>query len=271
MKCTVNRRAEFSASHRYYLPEWSITKNEEEFGANSFSPGHGHNYVLFISLEGEINKYGMVENLSFIKKIIKQRVIDELNYSCLNNIWQEFSDTLPTTENIARIIWEHLYPHLPITGIKLFEHPKLWAEYRGNDMQATLTTQVHFSAAHRLALPNLSLEENTNIYGKCARVHGHGHNYHLDISVSGNIDVRTGMIVNLVDLQNIINDYVIEPFDHTFLNNDIPYFVQTIPTAENITLYIAQLLEEPIRNLGVVLHKVKLTESPNNSCEIYCS
>ena len=271
MKCTVNRRAEFSASHRYYLPEWSKTKNEEEFGANSFSPGHGHNYVLFISLEGEINKYGMVENLSFIKKIIKQRVIDELNYSCLNNIWQEFSDTLPTTENIARIIWEHLYPHLPITGIKLFEHPKLWAEYRGNDMQATLTTQVHFSAAHRLALPNLSLEENTNIYGKCARVHGHGHNYHLDISVSGNIDVRTGMIVNLVDLQNIINDYVIEPFDHTFLNKDIPYFVQTIPTAENITLYIAQLLEEPIRNLGVVLHKVKLTESPNNSCEIYCS
>ena len=79
------------------------------------------------------------------------------------------------------------------------------------------------------------------------------------------------MIVNLVDLQNIINDYVIEPFDHTFLNKDIPYFVQTIPTAENITLYIAQLLEEPIRNLGVVLHKVKLTESPNNSCEIYCS
>ena len=138
-------------------------------------------------------------------------------------------------------------------------------------MQATLTTPVHFSAAHRLALPNLSLEENTNIYGKCARVHGHGHNYHLDISVSGNIDVRTGMIVNLVDLQNIINDYVIEPFDHTFLNKDIPYFVQTIPTAENITLYIAQLLEEPIRNLGVVLHKVKLTESPNNSCEIYCS
>ncbi|MFY0609581.1 MAG: 6-carboxytetrahydropterin synthase [Candidatus Atelocyanobacterium thalassa] len=271
MKCVINRRAEFSASHRYYLPEWSMTKNEEQFGANSFFPGHGHNYVLFVSLEGGINEYGMIENLSLIKKIIKQQITDQFNYSYLNNICQEFSDTLPTTENIARIIWERLYPHLPIINIKLFEHPRLWAEYRGNHMQATLTTQVHFSAAHRLALPNLSLEENTKIYGKCARVHGHGHNYFLDVSVTGNIDERTGMIVDLEDLQNIVNDYIVEPFDHTFLNKDVPYFVQTIPTAENIALYIAQLLKEPIKNLGVVLHKVKLTESPNNSCEIYCS
>ncbi len=271
MKCVINRRAEFSASHRYYFPEWSMAKNEKQFGVNSFFPGHGHNYVLFVSLEGEINKYGMIENLSFVNKIIKQKIIDQLNYSYLNDVWQDFSDTLPTTENIARIIWGQLYPHLSITNIKLFEHPGLWAEYRGNNMQATLTTQFHFSAAHRLALPNLSLEENMKIYGKCARVHGHGHNYFLDISVSGDIDERTGMIVSLEDLNNMINDYIIEPFDHTFLNKDIPYFVQTIPTAENIAFYIAQLLKEPIKSLGVSLHKIKLTESPNNSCEIYCS
>jgi 6-pyruvoyltetrahydropterin/6-carboxytetrahydropterin synthase len=137
-------------------------------------------------------------------------------------------------------------------------------------MKASLTISTHFSAAHRLALPELSLEENTKIYGKCARPHGHGHNYHLEVSVTGQIDPRTGILVNLVALQEVVNNYVVEPFDHNFLNKDVSYFAQVVPTAENITLHIAQLLRKPIGELGVDLDKVKLIESPNNSCEIYC-
>jgi 6-pyruvoyltetrahydropterin/6-carboxytetrahydropterin synthase len=137
-------------------------------------------------------------------------------------------------------------------------------------MEATLTIKTHFSAAHRLALPELTLEQNSEIYGKCARVNGHGHNYHLEVSVTGEIEPRTGMIVDLGDLQKAIDELVVEPFDHTFLNKDIPYFAQVVPTAENIALHIAQLLQEPIRQLGAELDKVKLIESPNNSAEIYC-
>ncbi|RMF20739.1 MAG: 6-carboxytetrahydropterin synthase, partial [Cyanobacteria bacterium J083] len=137
-------------------------------------------------------------------------------------------------------------------------------------MEASLTVKTHFSAAHRLALDELSLEENQEIYGKCARPHGHGHNYHLEVSVVGEIDPRTGMLVDLGALQKVIDDYVVEPFDHTFLNKDIAYFAQVVPTAENIALHIAQLLKAPIAALGAQLDKIKLIESPNNSCEIYC-
>jgi 6-pyruvoyltetrahydropterin/6-carboxytetrahydropterin synthase len=270
MKCTIDRRAEFSASHRYWLPELDTAENQRLFGACSRFPGHGHNYVLYVSIVGEIDEYGMVQNLSHVKQVIKEEITSQLNYSYLNDTWPQFQQTLPTTENIAKAIWQKLEPHLPLVNIKLYEHPELWADYRGKDMEASLTVKTHFSAAHRLALPHLSLEENTEIYGKCARVNGHGHNYHLEVTVTGNIEPRTGMIVDLGALQDVIDEYVVEPFDHTFLNKDIPYFDRVVPTAENIALYIAQLLRSPVAQLGVELTKINLIESPNNSCEIDC-
>ena len=271
MKCTINRRAQFSASHRYWLPELDEAENQRLFGACSRFPGHGHNYVLYVSLEGDLDKYGMVENLSLVKEVIKREVTSQLNYSHLNDAWsQEFEQTLPTTENIARVIWDKLAPHLPLVNIQLFEHPELWADYQGNNMEATLTVKTHFSAAHRLAIPSLSFEANQEIYGKCARPNGHGHNYHLEVTVAGEIDSRTGMLVDLGALQNVIDEYVVEPFDHTFLNKDIPYFAEVVPTAENIAVRIADLLRSPIKEIGAELDKIKLIESPNNSCEINC-
>jgi 6-pyruvoyltetrahydropterin/6-carboxytetrahydropterin synthase len=271
MECIINRRAQFSASHRYWLPELNEAENNQRFGLGSRFPGHGHNYVLFVSLIGKLDEYGMVQNLSEVKKVIKREVTSQLDYAYLNEVWPEFQQTLPTTENIAREIWQRLTPYLPLVNIQLFEHPELWAEYKGNGMEAYLTVSTHFSAAHRLAHPDLSYEENTNIYGKCARPNGHGHNYHLEVTVKGEIDSRSGMIIDLGALHQIIEDYVVEPFDHTFLNKDVAYFAQVVPTAENIAVHISQLLQQPIRDLGAQLYKVKLIESPNNSCEVYCS
>ncbi len=270
MKCTINRRAQFSASHRYWLPELGEVENQRLFGAGSRFPGHGHNYVLYVSLSGNLNQYGMVENLSVVKQIVKQEVTSQLNYSYLNDTWSEFQSTLPTTENISRVIWHRLAPHLPLVNIRLFEHPELWTDYKGHNMEATLTVKTHFSAAHLLAIPGLSFEKNQEIYGKCARPNGHGHNYHLEVTVAGEIDARTGMLVDLGALQKVIDEYVVEPFDHTFLNKDIPYFAEVVPTAENIAVRIADLLRSPIKELGVELDKINLIESPNNSCEINC-
>jgi 6-pyruvoyltetrahydropterin/6-carboxytetrahydropterin synthase len=269
MKCIINRRAEFSASHRYWLPELSEDENRQQFGLCAQAPGHGHNYVLYVAMEGELDDYGMVLNLSDVKQVIKREVTSQLNFAYLNDVWDEFQQTLPTTENIARVIWHRLAPHLPIINIQLFEHPELWADYTGNDMEAYLTISTHFSAAHRLALPHLTLEQNSEIYGKCARIHGHGHNYHLEVTIKGEIDPRTGMIADLVAFQKAVDEHVVEPFDHTFLNHDIPYFAKVVPTAENIAVHIRDLLEDPIRAIGAKLHKVKLIESPNNSAEVY--
>lgn len=271
MKCIINRRAQFSASHRYWLPELSEAENQSLFGLCAQSSGHGHNYVLYISLYGDIDDYGMVLNLSDVKHVIKKEVTGQLDYRFLNDVWPEFKETLPTTENIARVIWQRLAPHLPLIRIQLYEQPELFAEYTGKDMEASLTIGTHFSAAHRLALDSLTLEQNSEIYGKCARVNGHGHNYHLEVTVTGEIDERTGMIVDLVKLQELVAEYAIDPLDHTFLNKDIPHFGKVVPTAENIAVYIGHLLEQPIQNLGAQLHKLKLVESPNNSCELLWS
>lgn len=271
MQCIINRRAEFSASHRYWLPELSELSNYEQFGACAHTPGHGHNYELFVSMLGEIDQYGMVLNLSDVKHVIKREVTSQLDFSFLNEAWPEFKDTLPTTENIARLIWHRLAPYLPLANIKLYEHPRLWAEYKGAGMQAYLTVGTHFSAAHRLALPTLSFEENSEIYGKCARPNGHGHNYHMEVTIKGEVNARTGMLVDLVKLHKVIDEVVIEPLDHTFLNKDIAYFEAVVPTAENIAVYIARLLKPHIQALGATLERIKLIESPNNSCEIDCA
>ncbi|MBD2108580.1 6-carboxytetrahydropterin synthase [Nodosilinea sp. FACHB-13] len=271
MKCIINRRAQFSASHRYWLGELSDAENAQRFGPCINFPGHGHNYVLYVAMEGDLDEYGMVLNLSDVKHVIKKEVTSQLDFAYLNDVWPEFQHTLPTTEYLAKVIWDRLAPHLPIVNIQLFEHPELWSDYSGNAMEAFLTVSTHFSAAHRLASPRLSYEENCEIYGKCARPHGHGHNYHLEVTVKGQIDPRTGMLVDLAALQAAIDEHVVEPFDHTFLNKDIPYFAEVVPTAENIAVHIRDLLQGPIADLGASLHKVKLIESPNNSAEVYAS
>ncbi len=271
MKCIINRRAQFSASHRYWLPELSEAENIARFGPCTGFPGHGHNYVLFVSMAGDLDANGMVLNLSDVKHVIKQEVTGPLDFSYLNDVWPEFQQTLPTTENLARVIWDRLAPHLPLVRIQLFEHPELWADYTGDTMEAYLTVSTHFSAAHRLAHPDLSFEENSEIYGKCARPNGHGHNYHAEITIKGEIDPRTGMVADLVAFQAAIAQYVIEPMDHSFLNKDVPYFERIVPTAENIAVYIRDVLQQPIREIGAQLHKIKLIESPNNSCEVYCT
>ena len=275
MKCIINRRAQFSASHRYWLPELSDAENQTKFGRCTRAPGHGHNYELYVSMAGDLDEYGMVLNLSDVKKVIKREVTSQLDFSYLNDVWPEFQVERPeagltTTENIARAIWQRLAPHLPLTNVQLFETSTLWADYQGNAMEAYLTLSTHFSAAHRLALPTLTLEQNSEIYGLCARVNGHGHNYPLEVTIKGEMDPRTGMIADLVELQNALDTHVVKPFDHTFLNKDIPYFAEVVPTAENIAVHIRDLLREPIKKIGASLHKVKLIESPNNSAEVYC-
>ena len=85
----------------------------------------------------------------------------------------------------------------------------------------------------------------------------------------GQIDARTGMVCDLAALQQLVQDLVVEPFDHTFLNKDVPFFVDCVPTAENIALHISDRLNQPIAAIGAALHRIHLQESPNNAAVIY--
>jgi 6-pyruvoyltetrahydropterin/6-carboxytetrahydropterin synthase len=270
----ITRRATFSASHLYWLPELSGDDNRARFGACSIAPGHGHNYELIVAMAGPLDADGMVLNLSEVKHAIRAEVTAQLDFRFLNETWPDFDLTrpdgcLPTTEALGLAIWRRLAPQLPLVGLRLFETSNLWADVLADSMEAFLTIRTHFAAAHRLARPELSQTDNEAIYGKCARPHGHGHNYLLDVTVRGSIDPRTGMVCDLAALQQLVDDLVVEPFDHTFLNKDVAFFATCVPTAENIALHIADLLTAPIAATGARLHKVRLQESPNNAAEVF--
>jgi 6-pyruvoyltetrahydropterin/6-carboxytetrahydropterin synthase len=223
---------------------------------------------------GGLDADGMVLNLSDVKHAIRREVTGQLDFRCLNDAWPDFDlerpdGRLPTTEALVLAIWQRLAPHLPLMGLRLYETSTLWADVLDDSMEAFLTIRTHFAAAHRLARPELSQAENEAIYGKCARPNGHGHNYLLDVTVRGRIDARTGMVADLAVLQQLVDDLVVEPFDHTFLNKDVAHFGQCVPTAENIALHIADLLQAAIATTGASLHKVRIQESPNHAAEVF--
>ena len=127
-----------------------------------------------------------------------------------------------------------------------------------------LGRRYRFSASHRLHSERFSEEENWRVYGKCNNPYGHGHNYVVEISVSGNVDPATGMIANLVDLDGFVEREVLEPFDHKSLNEDVAAFREVVPTTENLCIEIFQRLKFfPTAKL----ERVRIEETGNNSFE----
>lgn len=123
----------------------------------------------------------------------------------------------------------------------------------------------HFNAAHRLALPHWSDEKNLEIFGKCANPNFHGHNYEVEVRVTGHVPEDTGILINLKDLKEVIKREVEDRFDHKNLNVDCPEFNDRVPTVENICYVIYEILRSHIPEqleLGV-----KLFETPRNYAE----
>ena len=120
------------------------------------------------------------------------------------------------------------------------------------------------SASHRLHSDALSVEENKAAYGKCNNPHGHGHNYIVEVLVGGAVDPQTGMVMNLVDLDDVVRKRVVERFDHTNLNLD-PLFVNQVPTTENLCKAVFELLNETMEPAKLV--QVRLEETENNFFE----
>lgn len=121
------------------------------------------------------------------------------------------------------------------------------------------TRRFEFSAAHRYWRDDWSNEENERVFGRCTRPYGHGHNYTLDVTITGQLDPRTGMILNMRELKAIVSE-VLEEFDHKHLNEDTPYFRALIPTTENIVRVLWGLIA-PRLPTGVRLARLRLYET----------
>ena len=131
-------------------------------------------------------------------------------------------------------------------------------------MKAHLTRRYMFSASHRLHSNAMPDDWNLATYGKCNNPHGHGHNYHLEVTVSGPVEPRTGMICNLVDLDDFVHNHILNRFDHQNLNT-LREFSNEVPTTENLCIHAFDILQRGFRYAH--LEKVRLEETMMNSFE----
>jgi 6-pyruvoyltetrahydropterin/6-carboxytetrahydropterin synthase len=130
-----------------------------------------------------------------------------------------------------------------------------------------LTRKCEFSASHYYHKPEWTDEENRRVFGKCANLNGHGHNYTLEVTVKGNVDPTTGFVVDLKELKDILNREVVDAMDHRHLNKEVPEFASKLPTTENIAIAIWQRLEQKLQVAR--LHRVRLYELPDLFVDFY--
>jgi len=122
-----------------------------------------------------------------------------------------------------------------------------------------LTRRAEFSASHYYHNPEFTAEENQRLFGKCNNPHGHGHNYTLEVTVKGEVDARSGFVVDLQQLKQIMNSEVMDALDHRHLNKEVPEFARQIPTSENIAIAIWNRLRPKLTVAR--LHRVRLHET----------
>jgi 6-pyruvoyltetrahydropterin/6-carboxytetrahydropterin synthase len=131
-------------------------------------------------------------------------------------------------------------------------------------VKAYFTRAYTISASHRLHTDSLSTEENRTTFGKCNNPHGHGHNYRIEVTVGGEIDPVTGMVINMATLDAIVLEQAVTRFDHMNLNLD-PLFANQVSTTENLSIAIFNLLQPALK--PAILEKVRIEETENNFFE----
>lgn len=132
--------------------------------------------------------------------------------------------------------------------------------------QVRITRRLHFSSAHRLARPDWTDERNLEVFGECAHVNWHGHNYELDVTVMGPVDEETGYVMDLKALKDLVESSVIQDLDHRNLNLDVPWLDGVLPSTENLVVAIWRRIAPHLPE-GVALDRLVLWETPRHKVE----
>ncbi len=248
---TLSKRFEFCAAHRLYNEDWSKEKNIEYYGAESFSPGHGHNYTLHTLFTGPMDpRTGMVKELSQVKTFVNKQLLDHVDHYFLNE-FPEFKKIVPTTEAFCAYLFAKAQPLFTQNGLRLeachlIEHPEktvwypenLYSPYQNEDHSHTF----YLIASHSLYNPSLTPEENKDCFGKCTRFHGH--NFTLTFTTLGPITPYLSRI-----------EAILAPLQYRSLCESIP-----MPSCENVIDYFWKKSAEIMP-----LTMIKLCETPSNT------
>ena len=201
----LTKRIEFSASHRYHNDAWDAARNRAVFGTCNNAPGHGHNYLLDVTVSGEVDRHtGMVVNLFDLKRVL-QEVLEDFDHNHLNLDTPYFKDAIPTTENIARVLWQRLETQKDIgrlQAIRLYEDEDLFADVTAAARldEASMTRRYPFTAVYEGG--------RTPSGGTWS-----GHTWDLFVTVHGPIDRETGMVTDIDALDRLVQEKIIQPFN----------------------------------------------------------
>ena len=265
----LTRRVGFSSGHRYWLEAESEARNAELFGRWASRFNHGHNYFLEVTAIGPVDEStGMVVNIKDIDAVLQELVVERFDQKSINDEVPEFAGLVPSTENLLRFFVAQL-SELPgeveLIELKLEETPTLHGNWKKDNDKVTITRSYEFAASHRLYIPEMSEERNLELYGKCCNEHGHGHNYILEVEVSGEPDSITGFVTDLTQLDEAVEELVVDRYDHKNLNIQVEELAGKVPTSEVVALAIFSKLDGSIPG---VLESVRLHETARNIFEV---
>lgn len=253
---------EVSAAHSYSLDTLSPEERNATFGKSAATHAHGHNYDIRVTVRGQVQPgTGMVVNIKDIDALMKTHIEEPLDHHHYSLEVDYFKDRWPTLETLGPYVWQQMSGHVrdcELYEVQVFENEDFYAEYRGGTM-VYLTRVYRFSAAHRLHSLKLSEEENREIFGKCNNPHGHGHNYTLEVTVSGEPDERTDCLLDIGAMDEAIDREIMDRFDHVYLNLDTDEFKSINPSSENLVKVFWEILEKKFP--PAQLHRLRLWET----------
>jgi 6-pyruvoyltetrahydropterin/6-carboxytetrahydropterin synthase len=195
----LTKRIEFAAAHRYIKPEWDEAKNRAVFGPCYNPPAHGHNYMLEVTVSGEVDRQtGMVINLFDLKRVLLA-VIEEFDHKNFNLDMPYFTDRIPTSENIARVLWQKLATQPDIGTVHSL---RLWED---EDLCADITAAGGLDAAHVTRRYSFNAMQDER----------QGQDWDCFVTVHGTIDPVTGMVTDIGKLDRLVDAEVIRNIAQT--------------------------------------------------------
>lgn len=252
-------RFPFCAGRRTASPHLSDKENDALFGIAARKSGHGHTYLVTLTLSGTIDSAsGLIVPHAAVQQAVDS-IMQQFDHRFLNSDVPALENKPVTTEQLALVILAQLQQTLPVSGVEIEEYPYFSVLARaGNNL--SIAVPGTFRAAHRLHSPFLDDNANRTLYGKCNHPAGHGHAYHFRARFTAPFDQRSGTVLPLADSLNAVNETA-DYFDGRYLDADLPEFSSRPSTGEHIVQTLFERLEH--RSPGQ-LTQVDLWETPNN-------
>ncbi|MBA3961686.1 MAG: 6-carboxytetrahydropterin synthase [Chthoniobacterales bacterium] len=249
----------FSAARQTMSPHLSAQENKEHFGIAASPHGHGHHYRARLTFRGANSQPAelLVPQRELSAVIASLRA--ELDHKNLNREVGGLTNRPMTTESLAQYVHERVTAELPLDRVRLHEREDFFAEYWTNG-ERYLGLRESFCAAHRLHAGELSVEENTSLYGKCNNPKGHGHRYLTEATITGRYDERSGTLYDFRQFQEGVGE-ALQPWQDRHLDLETEEFLTQPSTGENIVRVLWPKFD---RRLDHQLTRFRLWETPNN-------